>query len=243
MSDEIMNTQTGQSGDLGENAVQQNANAFPQASGIGQSPDDRAQWEKEILAKAYQQAQSLVSKSENRQASKYQGMIDEFKANYGVTLTEQQAQEMARNQAAKSSQNAEVQAQAPKQNAQATDPAYQGFLYYHGVTQDNPVYRQAYQIQNALGVKLEEADEEYQKLTHPENGKKYMPDEFLQAWRQACIDKIVRLRAAQSQADKGSGTNMGQLPLVGSRGTKPKNFDPNKRAKAYLSEFVSENKL
>jgi len=242
MSDEIMNTQSGQTGDLVENAVQQNVNGFAQASGNGQSPEiDWAQREKDILAKAYQQAQSLVSKSENRQSNKYQSMIDEFKANYGVTLTEQQAQEMAQNQAAKSSQNAEVQAQAPKQNAQATDPAYQGFLYYHGVTQDNPVFRQAYQMQNMLGVKLEESDEEYQKITHPEDGKKYKPDEFLAAWRQACIDKIVRLQSAK-QTDK-AGTNMGQLPLVGSRGTKPKNFDPAKRAKQYLSEFVTENKL
>ena len=243
MSDEIMNTQTGQSGDLAGNDIQQNANASLQASVSDQSSDAAwAEREKQILAKAYQQAQSLVSKSENRQSSRYQSMIDEFKANYGVTLTEQQAQEMAQNQAAKSTANVPVQAQAPAQTAPATDPSYQGFLYYHGINNDSPVFRQAYDIQKMLGVRLEEADEEYQKLTHPET--KYKPEEFIQAWKQACIDKMVRLKATQ-QPDKNSqsNTNMGQLPLVGSKGNKSATFDPKKRAKSYLSEFMTESKL
>lgn len=241
MSDEIMNTPSGQMGDLVGNDVQQNTNGSQQAgANVQSSGDDWAEREKQILAKAYQQAQSLVSKSENRQSSKYQGMIDEFKANFGVTLTEQQAQEMAQNRAAKSTPNAQGQAQAPTQNAQATDPAYQGFLYYHGVTQDNPIYRQAFNIQNALGVKLEEADEEYQKVTHP--AEKYSPEQFLTAWRQACIDKLVRLRSTQQES--GNGTpNMGQLPLVGSKGNKSKTYDPQKRAKSYISDFMNENKL
>lgn len=243
MSDEIMNTQSGQTENLAENAVPQNANGSLQGSVNGQSPDNWAERERAILAKAYQQAQSLVDKSANRQSTNFQSMIDQFKRDYGVTLTQEQAQEMASNQAARSSQNAQMQAQASAQNATATDPAYQGFLYYHGINNDSPVFRQAYDIQNMLGVRLEEADEEYQKLSHP--AQKYKPEEFIAAWKQACIDKIVRMRSTQQPADNSqqSQTNMGQLPLVGSKGNKAKTYNPQKRSKEYLSEFVSENKL
>lgn len=241
MSDEIISAQPGQAGDLGGNAGQ-TVNGFQQASANAQSPD--VSWEereKAILAKAYQQAQSLVSKSENRQTSKYQGMIDQFKANYGVTLTEEQAQAMAQNQAAKSMQNAPVQAQAQAQQAPAVDPAYQGFLYYHGVKRDSQVFHQIYNIQQTLGVQLEKNDEEYQKFTHPE--EKYKDaNAFVNAWKQACLNKMVRLQAAQ-QTEKQGNTNLGQMPLVGSRGQKANTYDPKRTAKSYISEYMKDKKL
>ena len=241
MSDEIINTQSGQAGDLVGNAGQSTVNAFQQAGGNAQSPD--VSWderEKAILAKAYQQAQSLVSKSENRQTSKYQGMIDQFKASYGVTLTEEQAQAMAQNQAAKSAQNAPAQAQAQAQQAPAVDPQYQGFLYYHGIKNDSKVFRQIYSIQNTLGVQLEKGDEEYQKFTHPE--KKYEDaNAFVNAWKQACVAKVMRLQSAQEE--KQPNTNLGQMPLVGSRGSKANNYDPKRTSKSYIEEYMRNIKL
>lgn len=244
MSDEIMNTQSGQVGDLAGNAVQQNVNGFQQAGVSGQSSD--VSWEereKALLAKAYQQAQSLISKSENRQSSQFQGMIDQFRRDYGVTLTEQQAQEMARNQAAKSTQNVPAQAQAPAQTATATDPSYQGFMYYHGMKQDSPLYRQCFEVQKTLGVELDKSDEEYQKLIHPE--QKYKPAEFVNAWKQACINKMIRLQSAQQETAQNSKpeTNLGQMPLIGSRGSKPKNYDSKRSGKSYIAQYMSEKKL
>ena len=243
MSDEIMNTQPGQVGDLGGNAVQPNVNVTPQASANGQSPDADwwAQKEKEILAKAYQQSQSLVSKSENRQSTNMQSMIDQFKRDYGVTLTPEQAQEMAQNQAAKSMQNASVQAQTPKQNANATDPSFQGFKYYFGMngSQNDNLYRQCFEVQKALGVELEKGDAEYHKLTHPET--KYKPQEFVAAWRQACIDKLVRLQSAQREgADNKGQTNLGQMPDVGGQGKKVTTYDPKRTGKSYLSDYLKD---
>ena len=224
MSDEIINTQTGQSGDLAGNAVQPDVTGFQQASGNVQSPD--VSWEereRQILAKAYQQAQSLVSKSENRQTSNVQSMIDQFKQEYGVTLTEQQAQQMAQAQAAKSMPNVSAQAQMQRQQAPATDPQFQGFMYYHGMRQGTGLdaeYRQMYQLQNTLGVQLEKTDEEYQKFAHPE--QKYKDKAALvSAWKQACIDKMVRLKNAQQESvSNQKNTNLGQMPLVGSKGSK-----------------------
>lgn len=240
MSDEIMNVQTGQSGDLGGAAVQPNANGFQQASGNNQSPDADiwAQREREFLAKAYQQSQSLVDKSADRQASKFQGMIDKFKADFGVTLTPEQAQEMAANQYARSAPNVPAVAQPPAQQASAPDPSFQGFMYYHGMNANSeltPLYEQMFQLQNTLGVQLEKSDEEYQKFIHPE--KKYSQAEFINAWKQACIDKMVRLQAAQQQPEKGN-TNLGQMPLVGSRGNKPKGYDPKRSTKSYVEEYM-----
>lgn len=243
MSDEIMNSQTGQSGDLGGNAgnpvtVSQQAsnNLFP-----NQSPE--VSWEdreRDFLAKAYRQTQSMISHSENRQSSKYQGMIDQFKADYGVTLTEQQAEAMAQNQAAKSLQNAQVPAQAPVQTAPAVDPMYQGFLYYHGINSDSPIFRQVFDIQNTLGVNLDKTDDEYVKLTHPT--EKYKDaNAFVNAWKQACLDKMVRLKNAEQNTD--SKPNLGQMPLVGSKGQKANNYDPKRTAKSYFSEYLKDKKL
>lgn len=241
MSDEIMNAQPGQAGDLGGNAGSNPVTAYSQASNSvpNQSPD--VSWEdreRDFLAKAYQQTQSLISKSETRQTNNIQGMIDQFKRDYGVTLTEQQAQEMAQNQAAKSLPNVQAQAQAPAQQAPAQDPQFQGFKYYHGMTDRKdlaPLYRQMYDIQNTIGVQLEKSDEEYIKFTHPE--KKYTQGEFIDAWRQACIDKMLRLKSAQ-QTDEKKGTNLGQMPLVGSRGNKAKEFDPKRTTKSYIEEYM-----
>lgn len=238
MADEIMNAQPGQAGDLGGNAAQLSVNESSQAGVNGQSTDQWAEREKAILAKAYQQAQSLVSKSENRQSNNFQGMIDQFKRDYGVTLTQEQAQEMAQNQAMKSPQNAQAQAQAQSQNANnASDKNYQGFLYYHGVQRDAPYYRQVFDIQNTLGITLDKTDEEYQKLAHPE--QKYKPDEFVRAWRKACIDKMMRLQQEQAQNSDGR-TNLGQMPLVGSRGNKAPQYDPTRTAKSYFQEYYKE---
>ena len=95
MSDEIMNTQTGQSGDLGGAAVQPNVTVPLQASANDQSPeaDQWAQRERDFLAKAYRQAQSLVDKSADRQSTNFQNVIDQFKRDYGVILTQEQAQQ------------------------------------------------------------------------------------------------------------------------------------------------------
>ena len=247
MSDDIMNVQSGQTGDLAGSAVQPNVNAIPQTGVNNQSsdPNEWAQRERDFLAKAYQQAQSLVDKSANRQSANFQGMIDQFKRDYGVTLTEQQAQEMALNQASKSMQNVPVQAQAPAQTAPAADPSFQGFMYYHGMNANSeyaPLYRQMYQLQNTLGVQLEKSDEEYQKFIHPE--KKYNKTEFVDAWRQACIDKMVRLQSAQkdSEENQSSGTNLGQMPLVGSRGSKANTYDPKRTAKSYIAEYMKDFK-
>ncbi len=246
--DDNINTQTGQSGDLGGNAGQQPVTGFQQAGGNVQSPE--VSWEdreKAFLAKAYQQAQSLVSKSENRQTSNVQGMIDQFKRDFGVTLTEQQAQEMAQNQAAKSLPNVQSVAQQTTQQVPATDPQYQGFMYYHGMTNDpnlTPLYRQMYDIQNTLGVQLEKGDPEYYKFTHPE--QKYKKEEFVGAWRQACIEKMLRLQSTQpAQADGNNqqSTNLGQMPLVGSRGRKPNTYDDKRSAKSYFSQYIGEKKL
>ena len=243
MSDEIMNTQAGQSGDLGGAAVQPNVTVQPQAGAIDQSPDadQWAQREKDFLAKAFRQAQSLVDKSADRQSASLQNVIDQFKRDYGVILTQEQAQAMAQNQAAKSMQNVPVQAQAPAQNAPVSDPAYQGFLYYHGINKDSPVFRQAYQIQNMLGVKLEENDEELKNMLNRE--QKYKPDEFIQAWKQACISKMIRLQSAQQPAgNQQDGTNLGQMPLVGSQGNKANNYDPKRPAKSYFEEYMRNRK-
>lgn len=242
MSDEIMNAQPGQVGDLGGNAVQQNVSGTQQASVNVQSPDNWAEREKEILAKAYQQTQSLISKSENRQSNNFQSMIDQFKRDYGVTLTPEQAQEMAQNQAAKSGQNAPVTAQAQAQKANATDASYQGFKYYFGMTgsQNDSLYRQCFDVQRALGVELEKSDEEYQKLAHPET--KYKPQEFVAAWRQACINKLVRLQSARQEGtDKAKPqTNLGQMPVVGAQGSKPTSYDPKRTGKSYLSAYLKD---
>lgn len=246
MSDEIMNAQTGQSGDLTENAVQPNVTGFQQASNnafSNQSPE--VSWEdreKDFLAKAFQQTQRMISQSENRQTSKYQGMIDQFKANYGVTLTEEQAQAMAQNQASKSLPNVQAPAQAPVQQAPAVDPMYQGFLYYHGIQRDSPVFHQVFNIQRTLGVDLDKTDEEYQKLTHPT--EKYKDtNAFVDAWKQACLDKMVRLKNAQQSDDSKPNTNLGQMPLVGSKGQKANNYDPKRTAKSYFSEYMKDKKL
>lgn len=243
MSDEIMNVQTGQSGDLGGNAVQQNVNGSYSAGVNNQSPDADtwAQREKDFLTKAYQQAQSLVDKSANRQVSQFQGMIDQFKAEYGVTLTPEQVQEMALNRAVKSMPNVQGAAQQPLQQAPATDPSFQGFMYYHGMNNNSemtPLYKQMFDLQNTLGVQLEKTDAEYQKFIHPE--KKYTKAEFVAAWKQACIDKIVRLQSAQGTepADEKKSTNLGQMPLVGSRGKKSNDYDPKRSTKSYVEEYM-----
>ena len=246
MSDEIMNTQAGQPGDLAETAVPQNVTGSMQAGGNVQSPDSEwAQRERDFLAKAYQQAQSLVDKASNRTANQFQSVIDQFKRDFGVTLTQEQAQQMAQNQATKSMQNAPVQAQAPQQTAPAADPSFQGFLYYHGMSPNSemtPLYRQMYQLQNTLGVQLEKSDEEYQKFIHPE--KKYSQAEFIAAWKQACIDKMVRMQSAQGEpAERQNSTNLGQMPLVGSRGNKPKTYDPRRSTRSYVEEYMKERNL
>lgn len=241
-TDDIINTQAAQSGDLAGNAGQQPVNGFQQAGGNVQSTAD-LNWEereKALLAKAYQQAQSLVSKSENRQTSKYQGMIDQFKASYGVTLTEQQAQEMALNQAEKSAHNAPVVGQQPAQQAPAADPSYQGFMYYHGMDANSPLapsYAQMYQIQNTLGVQLDKSDEEYQKFLKPE--QKYPnPAALVAAWKQACIDKMVRMKAETQEQQPEQKTNLGQMPLVGSKGSKANTYDPKRTTKSYVDEYI-----
>ena len=246
MSDEIMNAQPGQVGDLDGNAGQQPVTGFQQASNNAfgnQSPD--VSWEdreKDFLAKAYQQTQRMISQSESRQTSKYQGLIDQFKADYGVTLTEQQAQAMAQNRAEKSLQNAPMPAQAPMQQAPAIDPAYQGFLYYHGVRRDSPIFRQVFDIQNTLGVTLDKTDEEYEKFTHP--AEKYKDNAaFVNAWKKACLDKMIRLQTAQQEKQENNNTNLGQMPLVGSRGSKANTYDPKRTAKSYIAEYMKDKKL
>ena len=92
-----------------------------------------------------------------------------------------------------------------------------------------------------LGVKLEENDEELKSLLNRE--QKYKPDEFVQAWKQACISKMIRLQSAQQQQNNSQGTNMGQMPLVGSRGEQSKPYDPKRSSKSYFSDYISEKKL
>ncbi len=232
MEGEINNTQSAPTGDLVGSAVQQNVSTPPQASAAVQSPEELTDREKFLLDQAFRQSQRLVSKSENRQVSQFQGMIDKFKAEYGVTLTPEQAQEMAANQYAKSMPNAAAAGQQPVQQAQTPeDQSYAGFRYYFGIDQDNPVYRQCFNVQKTLGIELEKNDPEFYTLTHPE--QKYQPDQFVQAWKQACINKMVRLQSQQNQPN----TNMGQLPIVGSKGSKPNAYDPFKEADEYFDEY------
>ena len=232
MADEINNAQPAQIGDLAGNAVH-NATGSQQARAVVQSSgEEYTDREKQLLQRAFRDAQSLVSKSENRQVSQFQGMIDKFKNEYGVTLTEQQAQEMAANQFAKSMPNAQATGQQPVQQAASqNDPSYQGFLYYHGV-QDNPIFKQAFDIQNMLGVKLDQNDEEYKNLYNRDT--KYQPEEFVEAWKQACINKMMRLQSAQQEPN----TKLGQMPLVGARGGKSKNYDPKRSSKSYFEEYM-----
>lgn len=236
MSDENMSTPTGQTGDLGGNDVQQNMNVTNQAGANVQSSDPWAERERQILAKAYQQAQSLVDKSASRQTNQFQGMIDQFRSEFGVTLTPEQAQQMAANQAQKSSANVPMQAQAPAQQANATDPQYQGFMYYHGVKEDSPLFREVYQVQKTLGVELDKTDAEYQKLIHPE--KKYKPKEFVNAWKQACIDKMVRLQNANQ--GNTNDANLGRMPIIGGQGRRASNYDPSRSGKSYLSAYLKD---
>ena len=100
-----------------------------------------------------------------------------------------------------------------------------------------------YQLQNTLGVQLEKTDEEYQKFSHPE--KKYANKaELVNAWKQACLDKMVRLKSEQAQpSENQKGTNLGQMPLVGSRGGKANNYDPKRSPKSYFSEYMKDKKL
>lgn len=236
MSDENMSTPTGQTGDLGGNDVQQNMNGTVQAGANVQSSDPWAEREKAILAKAYQQAQSLVDKSATRQSNQFQGMIDQFRSEFGVTLTPEQAQQMAQNQAMKSSANVPMQAQAPAQQANAADPQYQGFMYYHGVKEDSPLFREVYQVQKTLGVELDKTDAEYQKLIHPE--KKYKPKEFVNAWKQACIDKMVRLQNANQ--GNTNDANLGRMPIIGGQGRRANSYDPSRTGKSYLSAYLKD---
>ena len=236
MSDENMSTPTGQTGDLGGNDVQRNMNGTVQAGANVQSSDPWAEREKAILAKAYQQAQSLVDKSATRQSNQFQGMIDQFRSEFGVTLTPEQAQQMAQNQAMKSSANVPMQAQAPAQQANAADPQYQGFMYYHGVKEDSPLFREVYQVQKTLGVELAKTDAEYQKLIHPE--KKYKPKEFINAWKQACIDKMVRLQNANQ--GNTNDANLGRMPIIGGQGRRASNYDPSRTGKSYLSAYLKD---
>ena len=231
MPEDTINTQTGQSGYLAGNDVQPNANGFHQDGENGQSPewDER---EKALLARAYQQAQSLVDKSASRQSTQFQSVIDQFKREFGVTLTPEQAQEMSQNQQSKSMPNAQMLAQTNAQQAPASDPSYQGFLYYHGL-QDDPVFRAAYDIQNMLGVRLDQQDEEYQNLLNRE--QKYQPNEFIDAWRNACMKKAMRMQSMQQGNDN---TNLGQMPLVGSQGKKSNPYDPGRTAKSYFDEYL-----
>ena len=238
MSDENMTAPSGQTGDLGGNAGSNPVTVSQQASANVQSSDPWAEREKQILAKAYQQAQSLVSKSENRQTSNFQGMIDQFKRDFGVTLSPEQAEEIARNQAAKSMSNVPPVAQQTAQQTPAPDPQYQGFMYYHGVKQDSPLFRQVYEVQNTLGVQLEKTDQEYYTLTHPDH--KYKPAEFVQAWKQACINKMVRLQNASQGNTTGNDTNLGRLPIVGSQGRRANSYDPNRTGKSYLSAYLKD---
>jgi len=239
MSDENMNASSGQTSDLGGNATY-GVNDSQQASVNVQSSDN--QWterDKAILAKAYQQAQSLVDRSANKQSSQFQGMIDQFKRDYGVTLSPEQAQEMALNQAMKSSPNAQPQAQGDVQPADVPDPAYQGFMYYHGVRQDSPLFRDVFQIQRTLGVELDKTDEEYQKLIHPE--RKYKPQEFVNAWKQACINKMVRLQnASQNGTAVQNDVNLGRMPVIGGQGRKAQSYDPSRSGKSYLSAYLKD---
>ena len=236
MSDENMSTPTGQTGDLGGNDVQQNMNGTYQAGANVQSSDPWAEREKAILAKAYQQAQSLVDKSATRQTNQFQGMIDQFKSEFGVTLTPEQAQQMAQNQAMKSSANVQPQAQQVPQQANAPDPQYQGFMYYHGVKEDSPLFREVFQVQKTLGVELDKTDAEYQKLIHPE--RKYKPQEFVQAWKQACIDKMVRLQNANQEST--GDANLGRMPIIGGQGRRASNYDPSRTGKSYLSAYLKD---
>lgn len=236
MPEDTIITQTGQSENLGGNAVQPNVNGFQQDGGNGQSAD----WderEKALLARAYQQAQSLVDKSASRQSTQFQSVIDQFKRDYGVTLTPEQAQEMSQNQQSKSMQNAQGPAQARTQQANAADASYQGFLYYHGVP-DDPVFRAAFDIQNMLGVKLDQTDEEYRNLLNRD--QKYQPREFVDAWKNACIQKVMRLQSAQQPNEN---TNLGQMPLVGSQGKKSNPYDPKRTAKSYFDEYMRNREV
>ena len=238
MEGEINNTQSAQTGDLVGNAVQQNAPTSQQASVAVQSPETNlTDREKFLLDQAFRASQRLVSKSENRQVSQFQGMIDKFKADYGITLTPEQAQEMAANQYMKSMPNAEPAGQpAPQQAQTSEDQSYQGFRYYFGINEDNPIYRQCFDVQKTLGIELEKNDPEFYTLTHPE--QKYQPDQFVQAWKQACINKMIRLQSQQQP-----NTNMGQLPIVGSKGNRANQYDPFKEPDAYFDEYFEKIKL
>ena len=242
MESEINNTQSAPTGDLVGNAVQQtNANDSQQARVGVQSPANAlTDREKFLLNEAFKQSQRLVSKSETRQSSQFQGMIDKFKADYGVTLTEQQAQEMAANQYARSMPNDDsVGQQNPQQAQTPEDQSYAGFRYYFGIDQDNPIYRQCFDVQRTLGIELEKNDPEFYTLTHPE--QKYQPAEFVQAWKQACISKMMRLQSQQQ--DNSPATNMGQMPLIGSKGNKSNPYDPRKEADEYFTEYFKGMKL
>lgn len=240
MSDENMTTSSGQMSDLGSsNDVQQNTNGTFQASGNAQSSNDNwADRERAILAKAYQQAQSLVDKSANRQSNQFQGMIDQFRSEFGVTLTPEQAQQMAQNQMQRSQENAPAQAQAQEQDPYATDAQYNGFMYYHGVRNDSPLFREVFEVQKTLGVELDKTDEEYQKLIHPEH--KYKPREFVNAWKQACINKMVRLQNANQNGNAQNDANLGRMPIIGGQGRRANNFDPNRSGKSYLSAYLKD---
>ena len=242
MAEDLINAQTAQSGDLAENAVS-NANVSQQARvAVQSSGEEYTEREKQLLQRAFRDAQSLVSKSENRQQSQFQGMIDKFKAETGVTLTEEQAREMAANQFAKSMPNASAQGQGQAQQAtQQNDPSYQGFLYYHGI-QDAPVFREAFNIQQMLGVKLDESDEEY-KQYFVGREEKYQPADFLEAWKQACVGKMMRLKAMQEGNQGKANTNLGQMPLVGSKGNTSEAYDPARTAKSYISEYLKDLKV
>lgn len=233
MEGEINNAQSAPTGDLVGSAVQQNAPTTPQASVAVQSPEvNLTDREKYLLDQAFRASQRLVSKSENRQASQFQGMIDKFKSEYGVTLTPEQAQEMAASQYMKSMPSEEpVGQQVPQQAQTSEDQSYNGFRYYFGINEDNPIYRQCYDVQKTLGIELEKSDPEFYTLTHPE--EKYQPDAFVQAWKQACINKMIRLQSQQNQAN----TNMGQLPIVGSKGSKANTYDPFKEPDEYFDEY------
>lgn len=235
-----------------ESPVSNGANADVQNSGQNQyiTREMLDQSMKEILAKAYQQSQSLSDKASNRTASRVQAIIDDFRSKTGVTLTSEQAEQMAQSQAGGQSVGNNAGAM-PMANAGAerVDPTYQQFLYYHGFNQPNNLTKKMFDVQTSFGVRLMADDPEYREYFGPDKKGAYKRDtDFLGAWRNALMDKAVRVRNSnspkQAEPEKEKPANMGNLPLVGSQGKQAKRgYDPRRSGKSYINEYMKNKGL
>lgn len=197
--------------------------------------DDWNNFAKELKSAVYQQIQSTFDKNSAKSKSEAQTFIDQFKQQYGVTLTADQAKQMAQN---KQNPGADVRQSDTQTNVDDTDKDYERFVYYHGIEKDAPAFHECYKAEQAFGIRLFENDPEYQELVNPT--EKYQNQEsFVKAWRSALKKKLLRTDNEPSNNKNDNSANPGAMTAIGNRGNKSTTFDPNKKSSEYLATALN----